>query len=159
VDNVLPLAPVRQWVLSLPFGLRFAVAFDRDLCRGVRTAFIDTVLAELRRGACQQGVADGRSSAVVCVQRFGGSLNLNVHFHALVLDGVFHREAGNARPVFRVARRLSAGDLSDVLESVRSKFLTLLRRRRRPPGVRVVVASVEEVPTCVPRVDDPAGRC
>jgi hypothetical protein len=36
VDDVLPLAPVRQWVPSLPFDLRCAVAFDRQLCRAVR---------------------------------------------------------------------------------------------------------------------------
>jgi len=79
VDHVLPLAPVRQWVLSLPFALRFAVVFDRELCRVVRSAFIDTVLVELRRRALQQGVVDGRSGAVVAVQRFGGSINLDVH--------------------------------------------------------------------------------
>jgi len=129
VDSVLPAVPVRQWVLSLPFSLRFAVAFDRELCRAVRKVFMDTVLAELRRRARRQGIADGRSGAVVCVQRFGGSLNLNVHFHALVLDGVFHREPGAGRPAFRAARRLSEADLSDVLQAVRAKIHGLLRRR------------------------------
>ena len=89
VDGVLPSVPVRQWVLTLPFRLRYLLAFDRELCRAVRALFIDTVLGALRRRARQQGVADGRGGAVVCVQRFGGALNLNVHFHALVLDGVY----------------------------------------------------------------------
>ncbi len=31
VDRVLPRVPVRQWVLSLPFGLRYRLAFDREL--------------------------------------------------------------------------------------------------------------------------------
>jgi hypothetical protein len=48
-----------------------------------------TVLGFLRRRARHEGVVDGRSGAVVVIQRFGGALNLNVHLHALVLDGVF----------------------------------------------------------------------
>jgi hypothetical protein len=77
-------------VLSLPFSLRFVVAFDRELCRQVRTVFMESVMAALRRRARRQGVRMGRSGAVVFVQLFGGALNLNVHFHARVLDGVFH---------------------------------------------------------------------
>jgi len=42
--RVLPAVVVRQWVLSLPFALRFAVAFDRDLCREVRSIFTAAVL-------------------------------------------------------------------------------------------------------------------
>jgi hypothetical protein len=30
-DRVIPLVPVRQWVLSLPFGLRYQLAFDATL--------------------------------------------------------------------------------------------------------------------------------
>ncbi len=44
VDRVLPRVAVRPWVLSLPFSLRFAVAFDRDLCRRVRAIFSSVVL-------------------------------------------------------------------------------------------------------------------
>jgi len=91
------------------------------------------VLSALRRRARRQGVADGRSGAVVCVQRFGGALNLNVHFHALVLDGVFHREAGRERPVFRAARRMGADDLGEVLQTVTAKVLAVLRRHGLSP--------------------------
>jgi hypothetical protein len=33
------------------------------------------------------------TGAVTLIQRFGSALNLNVHFHMLVLDGVYSREA------------------------------------------------------------------
>ena len=47
---------------------------------------------------------------MVCKSSPATSLNLNVHFRALVLDGVFHREQGR-QPAFLAARRLSEGDL------------------------------------------------
>ncbi len=77
VDRVIPAVPVRQWVLTLPFAQRFAVTFDRDLCREVRAVFMRAVLDDLLRRARRQGVDRGRSGGVVFVQRFGGALNLN----------------------------------------------------------------------------------
>jgi hypothetical protein len=61
VDDILPQQPVRQWVLSLPFALRYLLA--------TRPEVITQVLG------------------IVC-----SALNLNVHFHLLVLDGVYRRE-------------------------------------------------------------------
>jgi hypothetical protein len=143
VDRVLPAVPVRQWVLTLPFRLRFVLAFDRELCRAVRAVFLDTVLGALRRRARRQGVRDGRGGAVVCVQRFGGALNLNVHFHALVLDGVYEPAGPGERPRFHMARRLRRWELEDVLQAARARILGLLRRRGKleaepdaePPGL------------------------
>jgi len=43
VDEVVPYVPTRQWVLSLPFGLRFRVAFDHDLARAVLAAFTKVI--------------------------------------------------------------------------------------------------------------------
>ena len=42
----------------------------------------------MRRG----GLGGGECGAVTFVQRFGGSLNLNMHMHVVVLDGVFVRD-------------------------------------------------------------------
>jgi hypothetical protein len=51
VDRVLPEVPVRQWVLSLPFALRYRLAFDARLVTEVLGVFVRAVFASLRRHA------------------------------------------------------------------------------------------------------------
>jgi len=90
VDRVLPEVPVRQWVLSLPFGLRYRLAYDSSLTSAVLSIFVRRVFASLRRRArLLAPIEEPQCGAVSFVQRFGGALNLNVHFHSLVLDGVY----------------------------------------------------------------------
>jgi len=60
VDEVLPPVPVRQWVLTLPYRLRYLLAWDHGLARAVLAVYARTLL--------------------------GGGLNLNVHFHTLAFD-------------------------------------------------------------------------
>jgi Transposase zinc-binding domain len=55
VDQILPTVPVRQWVVSLPFGLRYRMAFDAALTTEVLRVFIRAVFASLRRRARRQG--------------------------------------------------------------------------------------------------------
>jgi len=43
------------------------------------------------------GVRGTRAGAVTFVQRFGSAVNLNVHFHCVVPDGVWVREEGVVR--------------------------------------------------------------
>ena len=43
--------------------------------------------------------ASGATGAVTLIQRFGSALNLNIHFHALVLDGAYLVDT--EPPVFR----------------------------------------------------------
>jgi hypothetical protein len=45
VDRVFPHVAVRQWVLSLPFALRYRLANDAKLVTGVLQIFANTVLA------------------------------------------------------------------------------------------------------------------
>jgi hypothetical protein len=73
VDRVLPKVPVRQWVLSLPIALRYKLAYDSALAAEVLQLFVRSVFASL-------------------IQRFGDALNLNLHFHAIVLDGAYAAE-------------------------------------------------------------------
>jgi len=95
VDCVLPDVPMRQWVLSLPFELRAACALRPEVLRVVHKRFVDAVFVWLREQAKSQGGGSGQGGAVTFVQRFGGSLNANVHFHAIVMEGVW--VAGAAR--------------------------------------------------------------
>jgi hypothetical protein len=95
VDCVFPAVPVRQWVLTLPYPLRYRCAYDARLTSAVLCAFLRALFAELRRRARQLwSIARSQCGAVTFVQRFGSALNLNLHFHTLVLDGVYATTEG-----------------------------------------------------------------
>ncbi len=90
VDRVLPPVPVRQWVLTLPYPLRYRCAYDAKLTSAVLRAFLRALFAELRRRIRRHwGVRAEQCGAVTFLQRFGSALNLNLHFHTLVLDGAY----------------------------------------------------------------------
>ncbi|OFV89694.1 MAG: hypothetical protein A3H95_14420 [Acidobacteria bacterium RIFCSPLOWO2_02_FULL_64_15] len=82
----------------------------------------------LRGRARWDGVQDGRGGAVAIVQRFGGALNLNVHIHALVVDGVFARDEAGAL-AFHPAPRLTDLDVAEVLATVEPGIRRVLDRR------------------------------
>jgi hypothetical protein len=128
IDHVFPDVPVRQWVLSLPYRMRYQLAWDHELCRAVVGVFVRAVLGFLRARARHDGVADGRGGAVAVIQRFGGALNLNVHVHALVLDGVFAKD-GSGVVGFHPGPRLTALDVAEVLATVEPGLRRLLARR------------------------------
>jgi hypothetical protein len=128
IDRVFPDVPVRQWVLSVPYRLRYLLAWDHDLCREVAGVLLHAVFRVLGDRARDQGVERGRAGGVVVIQRFGGALNLNVHFHALVLDGVFAADARGA-PAFHRTRGLTTVDVEEVLATVEPRLAPRLRAR------------------------------
>jgi len=82
---------VRQWVLTLPYRLRYRLAWDHALCRAVLRVFARTLLAFYARTARARGIPTGQTGTVTVIQRFGSGIQLNVHFHTLVLDGTFNQ--------------------------------------------------------------------
>ena len=93
VDRVLPEARYRQWVLTCPWQMRYLLATDRAFQSAVLRTFLRTVGAWMRLRARRLGLRGGQVGAVTFVQRFGGILNLNPHFHTLMPDGVFLEDA------------------------------------------------------------------
>ena len=90
VDRVLPEVPIRQWVLTLPYPLRYRCAWNARLTSEVLRAFLRAVFADQRRRARRLfGIRKGQCGSVTFIQRFGSALNLTPHFHTLVLDGVY----------------------------------------------------------------------
>jgi hypothetical protein len=89
VDQLLPEAGYRQWVLTFPWTLRFRLAVDRKLFRALISAFLRTLFTWQRRRGRALGIREGQTGAVTFVQRFGGALNLHPHIHSLVPDGLF----------------------------------------------------------------------
>ena len=78
IDHIIPRAPVRQWVLSLPIPLRYLLAAHPRLLppilqvihRAIPTFLINQ--AGLKRSAAQTG-------ATPLIQCFGSAANLNIH--------------------------------------------------------------------------------
>ena len=102
IEHVIPTVPVRQWVLSVPVALRYRMAFDAELTTRVLRIFIQSVFASCRKRARSlRAVCEPQPGAITFVQRFGDALNLNIHFHTLVLDGVY--EGCSERPTQFVA--------------------------------------------------------
>ena len=119
-DHVLPSrAPLRQWVLTLPFELRARVAYDRELLGRITRLFTDSVLGFYHRTMRDlYRVGKGQSGAITVVQRVNSDLRLNPHLHLIALDGVFvEREDGNL--VFHRLPSLSYSDVADLLHTAR----------------------------------------
>ncbi|MBM4363690.1 MAG: transposase, partial [Deltaproteobacteria bacterium] len=131
VDHVVPAVPVRQWVLSVPFELRLLLARNPRALSAVGRIFVQEVARWQRDQADAAGVPwkRTRAGAICFPQRFGGSLNLNVHFHVAVPDGVFTRAARSARADFRRVRAPDREDLDTVALNVSVRSLAWLRRR------------------------------
>jgi hypothetical protein len=88
--DVMPRVPIRQWVLSVPYELRFRMAFDPSTTSLVLRIFVGAISSWMRRRARVLGIT-GRLEigSVTAIQRCGSALNLNVHFHTLTIDGVY----------------------------------------------------------------------
>ena len=74
VDHVLPEVPIRQFVLTMPFSLRFPLAFDGELLGQVLRIFTDTVASNYRKRMAERGIPDGECGAVTVIQRANSDL-------------------------------------------------------------------------------------
>jgi hypothetical protein len=75
VDHVLPDVPLRQAILTVPFPLRFPLAFDGALLGQVVRIFVDSVLAWYRRRhkELQRAVRPRARGGLRLSRRLGGA--------------------------------------------------------------------------------------
>ena len=81
-----------------------------------------------RDRAKRRGTRGGRTGTVTFIQRFGGALNVNPHFHTLVLDGVFVEGTGG-EIVFHPAAPPTDREVAELLAVVHRRVVRLLERR------------------------------
>jgi Transposase zinc-binding domain/Putative transposase len=102
-EQVLPWVPTRQWVVSVPMPLRDWMAPSRALTARVHTIIRRTIGQYYVKHAVQQGAtrATVQPGSVTFVQRFGGAINVPLHFHCVFLEGGFvDRVAQGLKPRF-----------------------------------------------------------
>ena len=124
-DGVLPERPLRQWVLSLPYALRFLLATDPDALTLVLGAVYRTISGYLLKSADLTRTT-GATGAVTLIQRFGSALNLNVHFHMIFPDGVY---VPGDQPVFRHVPAPTSVQLQVLVQQIAGRMGRLLERR------------------------------
>ena len=132
VDRVLPEVPVRQWVLSTQFEVRLLLAKNAEAFGELTRIFMDEVLGQYRRRAAKLGFANCEGGALVFQHRFGGSLNLNPHLHAVLVDGVFEKQVasdGTERVKFHAMPPQHPAELTAVAYDVYRKFAAWLRKK------------------------------
>jgi len=103
----------------------------REIWRWQREQFVASLMHGRKGGG--SAPPNVRSGAVCFPQRFGGSLNLNVHYHVAVPDGVFSREPEPEAAqgvVFHQLAIPNRSDLEAVGHAVELRVLRWLRRRR-----------------------------
>jgi hypothetical protein len=131
VECVMPWVPTRQWVVSVPMPLRYWTAPSRDLTAQVHT-IIRTAIAQfyvnqaVKRGVKRQKVQPG---SITFLQRFGGSLNANLHYHVIVMEGVFlDRTDQGLKPRFLKGEPPSDADVATVVQKISRRVIRKLRR-------------------------------
>lgn len=127
-DHVVPEVPLRQWVLSVPFELRLLLARDPRALTAVGRIFVQEIFRSQRERARRSGLRSTASGAVCFPQRFGGSMNLNVHFHVAVPDGVFTSGQGTARADFWRLPTPDRLDVETLTVNVEMRVVSWLRR-------------------------------
>ncbi len=125
MDAELPYVPVRQWVLSLPFPLRYRLAYNQSLCTAVHRALAGALRARMRRLGRARGHPDAQTGSVTFVQRYGGGLNLNLHLHMLGLDGWFYRN-DDGEIAFDPAPAPTQSDVEALVLDVQARVMRLL---------------------------------
>src|SRR5210317_203414 len=128
VDEILPHQPMRQWVLSVPFPLRFLLASQPAVMGKVLGIVYRAIATHLTRKAGYTK-ATARIGAVTLIQCFGGALNLNIHYHLLFLDGVYIDSADKSRLWFRRVKAPTNDELTHLTHTIARRVARSLERQ------------------------------
>lgn len=131
VDHVFPQVPIRQWVVSFPMPLRFWMGRNPRLATVALQIFQRILKRHYIQCAKKLGAErDLQTGSITMVQRFGGSLNLNIHFHILSLDGVYQISGEpDDPPKFIETGRPKNEDILKIIKTFQLRMLKLLQRR------------------------------
>jgi hypothetical protein len=127
VDDVLPHKPIRQWVLSFPYPLRFLLANSPQVMSKV-LGIVNRVISTHLVQKVGFNRTQAHTGAVTLIQRFGSALNLNVHFHILFIDGVY-QEKYNHKLRFHRVTAPTVSELNALVATISQRVARHLERQ------------------------------
>jgi hypothetical protein len=136
VTNVIPQVSVRQWVLSFPMPARFWMARNPRLMSSLLNIFMRAVHRYYKNSFLKSSGINHReykiqTGSLTVIQRFGGALNLNIHFHTLFLDGVYISkvETLSEAPIFVPNNPLQTEEVEKLLKTIQKRMVRHLIKR------------------------------
>jgi ribosomal protein S27E len=128
VDQVLPYQPMRQWVLSVPFPLRFLFA-SKPAVMGKVLGIVHRAIATHLIRKADYTKTTAQTGAITLIQCFGGALNLNIHFHMLYLDGVYIGGSDGQPMRFRRVKAPTNAELTQLTHTIAYRAARYLERQ------------------------------
>ena len=126
-DEVFPDVPLRQWVISFPFPLRYLFAAHPHAMSKVLSIVHRVISSHLIHKA-GHSLKEGATGAVTLIQRFGSALNLNIHFHILFLDGVYVCR-DDRPPRFQRVKAPNKDELEELIQLISQRVGRCLERQ------------------------------
>ena len=123
VDYVFPDRPVRQWVLSVPYQLRFLLATQPQVITKVLAIVHRVISTWLIKHAGLTVKSGAQTGAVTLLQHFGSALNAHLHFHMVYIDGVFDRQGH-----FHLLKGPTPGDLDSITHQIAQRVSRYLEK-------------------------------
>ena len=135
VMRTLPRTDMRHWVLTMPMELRIHLRRYPPLLSKVRRSFVRAIRHHLRMRAKRylglKTVRFAHSGAISVTHLTSANLARNVHFHAIVPDGVFIEDPVTGEITFYTLSAPTSDDLTKVAWQVCKQTCALLRRYQR----------------------------
>lgn len=127
VASVLPHQRIRQWVMSFPIPIRLLLSVKPDVMGKVLN-IVNQCISKYYRTKAGLTKKECQTGAVTLIQRFGGSINLNVHFHSLYIDGAYQLNSDQKPHVFCPIAEPTIEELTAVLQRIIKKIISLLEK-------------------------------
>ena len=126
-DELFPDVPLRQWVISFPFPLRYLFAAHPQAMGKVLGIIYRAIFTHLIHKA-GYSLKEGATGAVTLIQRSGSALNLNIHFHILFLDGVYVCR-DDRPPRFQRVKAPAKSELEELVQLISQRVGRCLERQ------------------------------
>ncbi len=129
VDSVLPMKPTRQWVLSFPIPIRLCLSARPELMTRLLNITQSTISCYYRAQA-SLSKSKAMTGSVTLIQRFGGSLAVNPHFHSLFIDGTYELNDQKEPSDFHSCPTPKVRDLEPVLAKIIKRIIKHLQKAK-----------------------------
>ena len=127
VENVLPMVPYRQFVVSFPIPMRYWLQSNTKLYSRVHKIMIREINRYYIDKAKSLGIKDPKPGSISFTQRWGSALNLNVHAHILCPDGVYTM-VGDV-PRFKNLEPISNEEVANLVGKIAASVMRYLKKK------------------------------